>query len=384
MEILSRQLAERIVDRTMKAVNKNVNIMNEKGMIIASGDKSRVGTIHEGAVLALKRRSEFSIDEKQCKELNGVQEGTNIVIEFKENVIGVIGITGKRDEVIGYGRLIKMAAEMMIEQAYVMRELEWNNKIKENMIVSLINDDQGSFKLLEKYAKKFKLTNNYPMAVFIVQIDFEKISEKRDIDTLNNVISILEANFEGSPAAAIDSKTIVIIYKCPNMNYRPVTCKPRIEGVYRKISHKTKNNVKISMGKVYNKLTDICKSYEIAKKTLLFGRENYSQENVYIFDILKYQMLFLQDNARWKLNELKNSYELISKNDKNGELMETLKVFIEENGELNKVSNRLFIHRNTLNYRLNKIYKLTNLNPKRYVDLFWLYSSIINFKTAWN
>lgn len=145
MEILSRQLAERIVDRTMKAVNKNVNIMNEKGMIIASGDKSRVGTIHEGAVLALKRRSEFSIDEKQCKELNGVQEGTNIVIEFKENVIGVIGITGKRDEVIGYGRLIKMAAEMMIEQAYVMRELEWNNKIKENMIVSLINDDQGSF-----------------------------------------------------------------------------------------------------------------------------------------------------------------------------------------------------------------------------------------------
>jgi carbohydrate diacid regulator len=384
MEILSRQLAERIVDRTMKAVNKNVNIMNEKGMIIASGDKNRVGTIHEGAVLALKRRSEFSIDERQCRELNGVQEGTNIVIEFKGDVIGVIGITGKRDEVIGYGRLLKMTAEMMIEQAYVMKELEWSNKIKENMIVSLINDNQGSFKLLEKYAKKFKLTNNYPMIVFIVQIDFEKISEKKDIDILNDVISILEANFEGSPAAAIDSKTIVIIYKCPNLNYRSITCKPKMENVHRKIRFKTRNNVKISIGKVCSKLADIHKSYEIAQKTLLFGEENYPQENVYIFDILKYQMLFLQDNAKWKLSELKDSYELISENDRNGELMETLKVFIEENGELNKVSNRLFIHRNTLNYRLNKIYKLTNLNPKRHVDLFWLYSSIINFKNVHN
>lgn len=381
MEVLSKQLAERIVDRTMKAVNKNVNIMNEKGIIIASGNKNRIGTIHEGALLALKRRSEFSIDEKQSTELNGVQEGTNIVIEFKGDIIGVIGITGKRDEVIGYGKLIKMTAEMMIEQAYVMRELEWSNKIKEDMIVSLINNNQGSFKLLEKYAKKFKLTNNYPMVVFIVQIDFKRISREKDIDILNNIIAILEANLDGSLAAAVDSRTIVIIYKCPNVNYRTITCKPRIESVHKKIKAKTGNSVKISIGKVYNKLTDIHKSYEIARRTLSFGDENYPKNNVYIFDILKYQMLFSQDNAAWKLGELQDSYELIHNNDKNGELMETLNVFIQENGELNKVSSRLFIHRNTLNYRLNKIYKLTNLNPKKYVDLFWLYSSMINFKT---
>ncbi|MBP2032869.1 carbohydrate diacid regulator [Clostridium algifaecis] len=381
MGIISSKLAERIVDRTMRAVNKNVNIMNEQGIIIASGNKERIGTIHEGAVLALQRKSEFSIDEKQCRELNGVQQGTNVVIEFKDNVVGVIGITGKRDEVIGYGKLIKMTAEMMIEQAYVMKELEWSNRIKEDMIVSLISNNQGSFNLLEKYTKKFKISENHPMAIFIIQANFKEISRRKDLDILNNVVSILEGTLKESLVAVIDSKTIVLLYKCPNSKYKSIDCKDRIQKIHEKIQKQTDTDVKISVGKVYNKLCDVYKSYEIAKETLSFGRKNHPDTNVYIFDSLKYEMLFFLDNAKWKINELKDSYDLIILNDKNGELRETLKVFIEENGELNKVSNRLFIHRNTLNYRLKKIYKLTNMNPKKYIDLFWLYCTIINFRT---
>ncbi|WP_446898459.1 sugar diacid recognition domain-containing protein [Clostridium sp. LBM24168] len=381
MEVLSRELAERIVERTMKAVNKNVNIMNDKGIIIASGDKNRVGNVHEGAILAIERKSEFNIDEKQCRELNGVQQGTNVVIEFQDHVVGVIGITGKRDEVIGYGKLIKMTAEMMIEQAYVMRELEWSNRIKEDMIISLINNNQVSFRLLQKYTKKFKLDYNYPMAIFIVKVDFKKISRRKDLDLLNNIVKILEGALKESLVAVIDSKTIVLIYKCPTIHYKTINCMDRIKKIHEKIQKQTDNDVKISVGKIYNKLSDIHKSYEIANQTLIFGQKNHPGDNVYIFDFLKYEMLFAQDNAQWKVNELREYYNMIAVNDKNGELRETLKVFIEENGELNKVSNRLFIHRNTLNYRLNKIYKLTNMNPKKYIDLFWLYCSIIDFKT---
>ncbi|OBR95525.1 carbohydrate diacid regulator [Clostridium ragsdalei P11] len=381
---IGTKLAEEIVDRTMKAVNKNINIMNKQGIIIASGNKDRIGSVHEGAVLAIGRKSEFSIDENQCRKLNGVEQGTNIVIEFEHEIVGVIGITGKRDEVIGYGKLIKMTAEMIIEQAYVMKELEWSNRVKEDMILSLIKNDQGSFRLLEKYTKKFKIASNYPMTIFIIQANFKQISNRKDLDILKNIVSILEGTLKESLVAVIDSKTIVLLYKCPNIKYRAITCKDRIEGIYEKIQNQTNTDVKISVGKVYTKLSDMHKSYEIARETLLFGKKSHPDNNVYIFDVLKYEMLFFQDNAQWKINELKDSYGLIELNDKNGELRETLKAFIEENGELNKVSNKLFIHRNTLNYRLNKIYKITNMNPKNYIDLFWLYCSIINFETNKN
>ncbi|MBU3173503.1 sugar diacid recognition domain-containing protein [Clostridium estertheticum] len=54
MEILSNKLAKNIVERTMSAVNYNIIITNTLGIIIASGDKNRIGDIHEGAIIALK------------------------------------------------------------------------------------------------------------------------------------------------------------------------------------------------------------------------------------------------------------------------------------------------------------------------------------------
>jgi Sugar diacid utilization regulator len=380
MEILSGDLAKSIVDRTMNVVNHNINIMNEKGIIIASGDRSRIGTIHEGAIIALQRKSEFNVDENQSKKLNGVCPGINLVIEFQNSVVGVIGVTGKPKEVLGYGKLIKMTAEMMIEQEHFIRELEWNNRIKEEMMVALIYNKQDSFLLLEEYTKKFKIPYEHPTAIFIVELNFEDTSENSDLNVSNRIISLLEGTFKESLAAMINSKTIVLLHKCLRSNNKIADYQERIREVNEKIHTQIGVNAKISTGKVYDKLSDVHKSFDIAKETLLFGKKMYPDDNTYIFDSLKCEMMFSQNNAKWKINELEDTYELIALHDKNGELRETLKVLIEENGELNNVSQRLFIHRNTLSYRLNKIYKVTNKNPRKYTDLFWIYSAMINFQ----
>ncbi len=123
METLTDELAENIVSKIMETVNNNINVMNKKGIIIASGNKSRIGTIHEGALIAIQRKSEVNIDEKQSKNLKGTYPGVNLPIEFQNRIVGVIGITGNPLEVLCYSKLIKMTAELMIEQAYVMSEL---------------------------------------------------------------------------------------------------------------------------------------------------------------------------------------------------------------------------------------------------------------------
>ncbi len=380
MEILSKELARSIVERTMNVVNYNINIMNELGIIIASGDNDRIGTIHEGAIIALQRRSEFNVSENQSKKLNGVYPGTNLVIEFQNSVVGVIGITGKPKDVLGYGKLIKMTAEMMIEQEHVLRELEWNNRMKEEMMIALIYNKQDSFLLLEEYIKKFKIPRNHPMVVFIIEVNLKENPEKFDLNISNAMITLLEGTFKESLAAVINSKTIVVLHKCLQSNNKIEDFADKIKKVNKKIHTQININVKISTGKVYGKLDEVYKSFDIAKETLLFGKNIYPNENTYIFDSLKCEMMFSQNSEKWKINELEDTYNLIDLNDKNGVLRETLKMLIEENGELNNVSSKLFIHRNTLSYRLNKIYKLTDRNPRNYTDLFWLYSALINSK----
>ncbi|OVE65026.1 sugar diacid utilization regulator [Clostridium diolis] len=380
MELLSKELANSIVERTMNVVNYNINIMNENGLIIASGDKERIGTIHEGAIIALRRKSEFNVNENESKRLNGVHPGANMVIEFQNEIVGVIGITGKPKEVLGYGKLIKMTAEMMIEQEHVMRELEWNNRIKEEMMMSLIYNKRNSVILLDEYIKKFKLPYNYPMVIFIIELCLENNSSKNDLTISSRIISILEGAFKESLAVVVNSNTIVLLHKCLRCSNKKQDYREKIKEVNEKIKNEIEINTKIATGKVYDKLLEIYKSFDIAKETLEFGKKMHPKDDVYMFDSLKYDMLFSQNSAKWKIDELEDTYKLIALNDKSGVLRGTLKILIEENGELNNVANKLFIHRNTLSYRLDKIHKLTNRNPRKYIDLFWLYSAIINFE----
>jgi Sugar diacid utilization regulator len=380
MELLSKELAKRIVERTMSVVNYNINIMDESGVIIASGDTDRIGTIHEGAIIALKRESEFNVSENESKELHGVHPGINMVIEFQNRVVGVIGITGNPKDVLGYGKLIKMTAEMMIEQEHVMKELEWTNRMKEEMMLALIYNKPNSVILLDEYIKKFKLTYEHPMIIFIIELDLKNLSTKNDLEMSSSIIRILEGTFKESLAVVINSNTIVLLHKCLHYNNKNEDYEKNLSKVALRIKSEVSIDTYISTGKVYNKLLEIYKSFDIAKETLEFGKKMHPKDHIYIFESLKYDMLFSQSNAKWKVNELEETYKLISINDKSKVLRETLKVLIEENGELNNVASRLYIHRNTLSYRLDKIYKLTNRNPRKYIDLFWLYSSIINFE----
>ncbi|MDU4095233.1 MAG: sugar diacid recognition domain-containing protein, partial [Pantoea sp.] len=50
---LDARLAQDIVARTMKIIDSNVNVMDARGRIIGSGDRERIGELHEGALLAL-------------------------------------------------------------------------------------------------------------------------------------------------------------------------------------------------------------------------------------------------------------------------------------------------------------------------------------------
>lgn len=54
-----------------------------------------------------------------------------------------------------------------------------------------------------------------------------------------------------------------------------------------------------------------------------------------------------------------------------------MQTYIEENGDITKIANKLKIHRNTLNYRLERIKQLTGKNPQNILELFELISGLI-------
>lgn len=61
MPYLTQSNAQKIADSIMEIVPYNINIMDQKGEIIASGDKGRIGSIHQGAVKVIEGRGMHNV-----------------------------------------------------------------------------------------------------------------------------------------------------------------------------------------------------------------------------------------------------------------------------------------------------------------------------------
>ncbi|WP_300381879.1 sugar diacid recognition domain-containing protein, partial [Clostridium sp.] len=226
--MLYYELCKRILNRLTPVFNKDVNIIGIDGVIIASSNKKRENTYHEGARICASSNRNIVITKENQHIYRGSKSGVNMPITYNNSVIGVIGITGTAEEVIPYGPLIKELVEMIINEmdtnilkkskANSRKELfkdiiqDKDSKDKESYIsrAKLLGIELGvsrkmvSFKLLElkksKYQEVETLINKFSNSE-IININDEKLvllfKNYNDIDkTLEKVISELEMNLD--------------------------------------------------------------------------------------------------------------------------------------------------------------------------------------------
>lgn len=86
---------------------------------------------------------------------------------------------------------------------------------------------------------------------------------------------------------------------------------------------------------------------------------------------------FIADMSELQKNHAK-AERLAHLLEKNEELIKTLQVYLSCNLNANETANQLIIHRNTLNYRLNRIYKITGKDPKNILELVELIFVLIH------
>ncbi|ARD48621.1 PucR family transcriptional regulator [Sporosarcina sp. P33] len=106
-------------------------------------------------------------------------------------------------------------------------------------------------------------------------------------------------------------------------------------------------------------LTD---SIRLADKTMEIGRLIRKEENFYTYDQLGiYEILINLTSQSAVKNYTEGILEPLSAN-QNKELLHTLEIYLNENGNVTKASEKLFIHRRTLTFRLQKIQELLQMN----------------------
>src|SRR3954447_25270580 len=127
---INKVLAQEIANKVMQVIPYNVNIMDDIGRIIGSGDPGRIDNYHQGAQLAIEQESIVSIYHSE----GGTKPGVNIPIHFRNRIIGVIGISGDPDIVSPFAELVRVTADLLINQEFLFRERRIQEQMKEEFL----------------------------------------------------------------------------------------------------------------------------------------------------------------------------------------------------------------------------------------------------------
>lgn len=342
MEIKS-ELAQEIANKVMKVIPYNVNIMNDTGLIIGSGEEERINTYHQGAIEAIDQKKLISVYDS----LEGAKPGVNIPIHFKNRIIGVIGISGDPKIVAPFAELVRVTAELLINQEFLYKERRVQEQIKEEFLY------QWAFRT-EPYDINF--INSGDAIGINITIPRKAILVRGKMDKELTFLHEQEFRVKFS-----HNTTLFIV--------------PEESDLLKRIHSFIDKNNKIAIGTqnvtIAESVQEAEKAFEIAER-LGMSKGIYDYKDLHFIDFLT--------NKDKEYRVFDSIFKELEETPKGIELIQTLITFMNKSGDMNEISNELHIHRNSLTYRLQKIEMLTGKNPKVYQDLFQLMTGYIHYK----
>lgn len=364
---LEEDTARQIVSRAMSIINYSVNVMNEQGEIIASGDPSRLHQRHEGAVLALTENRMVIIDEAFAARLKGVKPGINLPIMFRQQIVGVIGISGEPDKVQAYAELVRMAAELIIEQAELLEQNQWEKRYREQISSLLIAPQKGDNASVASMAAYLGLDLTLPRVAVIVTLRDQAFIRQREL------LETLSSHSRETLVTMHNVEQIVVLL--PLHFNRSDSHEIVMRKAVRKLHTQrlARYNVNLYVGGLFDGSDGIRRSYlsaqalhEMALRKTLNQSILYYQEHIF-------PVLLNGFAGTWQADELSFAWKALHQADTKGVLCTTLRCYFEQNCDLSQTSKHLHIHVNTLRYRLQKIEAITSFKTNNLSAILQLY-----------
>ncbi|WP_138418094.1 CdaR family transcriptional regulator [Aquibacillus sediminis] len=379
MEVSSR-LATNIVDRMKDIINKDINYIDRNCIIIASTDKERIGNFHEGAKRVLDSNEKIIITD--ANQYEGTRKGINVPVYHENEIIGVIGITGREKEVSKFGEIIKSMTEILIKEAFIQEQLKFESDRKKQFVEDLLfrisDEDEESIKMR---ADLLDIEINVPRIVVIARLNalcgesplLSSVYQGKIHNTIKRHI-----NFDSQNIIIQSGINIIFFLKSESLN----DVKKLLDIIMKKLQGKYEVSSYFGIGSEGTNKYELRESYEKARKALNVALITRGQ-NIIFYNELDIELI-IEDLSE----SVKEKYIYKVLGNLEEKLIDTyidiLSKYIKNNGSINKTADELFLHKNTLQYKLKKLKKETGYDPRLTHDLVVLYLAIITYTNIKN
>ena len=231
---------------------------------------------------------------------------------------------------------------------------------KDNFIKNLLLDNLLLVDIYNR-AKKLHIDTEVKRVIFIVET-----SHERDISALDSLRSVLGGKSRDF-ITAVDEKNIIVVKELGANDGYPEMDKTAHE-ILDLLKSEGEENVRIAYGTIVNDIKEVSKSYKEAKLALDVGKIFFDEKEVIAYSALVIGRLIYQLPIPLCKMFIREIFEGKSPDEFDEETLTTINKFFENSLNVSETSRQLYIHRNTLVYRLDKLQKSTGLDLRVFED----------------
>lgn len=369
---LSRQGAQAIVEEVGAIVGQHINMMDPEGYVIASTDPERIGTLHEGARKIIREH----LDELYVRDEEATltsRPGLNLPVYQAGSIAGVIGITGRYEDVAGYGQIVKKMVEILIRENAEQDERRMGQRVLNRFLEDwVLGSGLLQPRILEERGFALGIDISVPRRVMVSGVrNFQEYASTASGQKLLEQAEGEAASLAGAGCLVFRNagRQIFLVQGASDRHME------QLAGHIRSCVKK-KFGIGLVMG-IGGRARDIHVAYGQANKA--WRSASMSKRDVMTYDSVTLE-LFTEDVAE----SVKAEYlRKVFKNCGYEELcqwMGLLEAYFSAEGSLKAASDAMHIHKNTLTYKLRKLEELTGYDVRVLSQSAVFYMAMVFFR----
>lgn len=357
--LINKNHANNIIRNIDELIYDDIYIYNAQGDLLASNT-----SITEEEVVALGKKvaQHKSIlvsdvaDKKYKAIINPVFIGGTLV--------AIIGLVGDYVRITQYSELVVKIVEILLSESKYYVEKIKRAEEKRLLLRFLMENDQFELaRLTRQSSSDFKASRTK----FVILLEMDNLQ-------LETAVTSIEKRIPHSVLVTDHMGKVVILSEESNIKNLVYD----LSKVIKVLKDKTDMTIIGGISNPLMSLSDISNAYYQAEKTISFCKDQYG-EGLYAFGEEAIGLIF--DGVEKPL-----AYQLVKEvfhacSDKEiREIDALIRLYMDHNSSLKETSDAMFIHKNTLQYRLNRIEQITGCNPRHTKDLYKLYTALNLYK----
>lgn len=322
------------------AIDRVVGVVDENGVVIACSDLSEMGETKQ----EVRDELVYATDIMVFGGFTYYPVGVNSKIEY------VVFVEGEDNIAEKYAAVLSISLSNI--KTLYDEKYDRGSFIKNIILDNILPSD------IYMKSKELRFNTEEIRAVFLIR--FSEKTEVRPFDIVQNLFPDKNKDY----VISIGEQDIVLVKELKSNDVRKL--EKLANNISDTISSESFTQVTIGIGTVVDNIKDLARSYKEAQISIEVGKVFDTDKNIICYDNLGIGRLIYQLPTTLCDMFLREVFREGSLEGLDRETLMTIQCFFENNLNVSETSRKLFVHRNTLVYRLEKIRKLTGLDLREF------------------